>query len=89
MSPRLRKGQRLGSRALKTWRPRRLPAPWARFEPLSGSLTGSKARVFALFFWCTLAVFDLAACYIDNELGGLAEIAGTLWMLGHHLGKPY
>ena len=23
---------RLGSRALKTWRPRRLPAPWARFE---------------------------------------------------------
>jgi hypothetical protein len=48
MPLRLRKGRRLGSRALKTWRPRRLPAPWVRFEPLAGSadsLTGSKARV--------------------------------------------
>jgi hypothetical protein len=35
MSPRLRKGRRLGSRALKTWRPRRLPAPWVRFGSVS------------------------------------------------------
>jgi hypothetical protein len=27
----------LGSRALKTWRPRRLPAPWARFDRAHGT----------------------------------------------------
>src|ERR1700746_889215 len=35
-------------------------------------------RVFPLFLWRWLAVLDLAARYIDNELGGLAKVAGTL-----------
>jgi hypothetical protein len=34
-------------------------------------------RVFPLFLWRWLAVLDLAARYIDNELG-LAKVAGTL-----------
>jgi hypothetical protein len=35
------------------------------------------------------AILDLAARDIDNELGGLGEIAGALWVLCHHLDKPY
>ncbi len=44
--------------------------------------------VFTTFFRRWLAVFDLAARDIDNELGGLAKIAGAFRALGHHPGKP-
>ena len=50
-----------------------------------GSLLRTKLyRSRAAALKCWLAVFDLTARDIDNELGGLAEVAGALRMLAGH-----